>query len=73
MMYALFVCLLFSPEDKRKIVQISDTNAEFHTLDPLQVVNDLRQGSMKEPYMFTVYRPSKNSHLFYINHRVPNS
>ena len=73
MMYALFVCLLFCPEDKRKIVQISDTSAKFYTLDPLQVVNDLRQGSMKEPNMFTVYWPSKNSHMFYITHRVPNS
>ena len=38
-----FVSLgLLSPEDKRKIVQISDTSAKFHILDPLQVGNDLR-------------------------------
>ena len=33
---------IYSPEDKRKIVQISDTSAKFHILDPLQVGNDLR-------------------------------
>lgn len=31
-----------SPEDKRKIVQIGDTSTKFHTLDPLQVGNDIR-------------------------------
>ena len=32
----------FSPEDKRKIVQIDDTSTKFHILDPLHVGNDLR-------------------------------
>ena len=33
---------IYSPEDKRKIVQIDDTSTKFRILDPLQIGNDLR-------------------------------
>ena len=33
---------IYSPEDKRKIVQIDDTSTKFRILDPLLVGNDLR-------------------------------